>query len=73
MYCHDMDFYFRFTYEMAPVFTLMEEIILTRMAHLIGWTNGDAIFAPGKYNLTFVSEDCTAGTGGGGGRGFWRS
>ncbi|XP_055860975.1 glutamate decarboxylase 1-like [Biomphalaria glabrata] len=36
-----------FTYEAAPVFTLMEEVILTRMKHFIGWKDGEAIFAPG--------------------------
>jgi hypothetical protein len=33
---------------MAPVFTLMEEVILVRMRRFIGWTDGDEIFAPGK-------------------------
>ncbi|KAH3703198.1 hypothetical protein DPMN_078229 [Dreissena polymorpha] len=36
-----------FTYEIAPVFTLMEEIVQQRMKQLIGWPEGDAIFAPG--------------------------
>ncbi|XP_052253177.1 glutamate decarboxylase 1-like [Dreissena polymorpha] len=36
-----------FTYEIAPVFTLMEETVLQRMKQLIGWSDGDAIFAPG--------------------------
>ncbi|KAK6183173.1 hypothetical protein SNE40_010702 [Patella caerulea] len=36
-----------FTYEVAPVFTLMEEVILKRMMNLIGWEHGDGIFAPG--------------------------
>ncbi|XP_046581077.1 glutamate decarboxylase 1-like [Haliotis rubra] len=36
-----------FTYEVAPVFTLMEEIILQRMRSLVGWEEGDGIFAPG--------------------------
>lgn len=58
-----MAFYLRFTYEMAPVFTLMEDIILTRMAHLIGWSNGDAIFAPGEYNLKLVMRHVQEGSG----------
>lgn len=39
----------RFTYEIAPVFTLMEEIVLTKMREIIGWQegSGDGIFAPG--------------------------
>lgn len=36
-----------FTYEAAPVFTLMEEVVLTRMRGLVGWADGDGIFAPG--------------------------
>ncbi|KAK2164503.1 hypothetical protein NP493_1413g00006 [Ridgeia piscesae] len=38
-----------FTYEIAPVFTLMEDIVLTKMRECIGWENGegDGIFAPG--------------------------
>jgi len=38
-----------FTYEIAPVFTLMEDIVLRKMRELIGWPNGDGdgIFAPG--------------------------
>ncbi|RUS91222.1 hypothetical protein EGW08_001028, partial [Elysia chlorotica] len=36
-----------FTYEAAPVFTLMEEVVLTRMRKLIGWADGEAMFAPG--------------------------
>ena len=38
----------RFTYEAAPVFTLMEEVVLTRMRGLVGWADGDGIFAPGR-------------------------
>ncbi|KAK3725736.1 hypothetical protein RRG08_012818 [Elysia crispata] len=36
-----------FTYEAAPVFTLMEEVVLARMRKLIGWDDGEAMFAPG--------------------------
>lgn len=40
----------RFTYEIAPVFTLMEEVVLNRMYTLVGWHEGiaDGTFAPGK-------------------------
>ncbi|GFR84952.1 glutamate decarboxylase 1 [Elysia marginata] len=37
----------QFTYEAAPVFTLMEEVVLSRMRQLIGWQEGEAMFAPG--------------------------
>ncbi|KAI1695530.1 pyridoxal-dependent decarboxylase conserved domain-containing protein [Ditylenchus destructor] len=38
-----------FTYEIAPVFTLMEKEVIRRMIELIGWPEGegDAIFSPG--------------------------
>ncbi|XP_074652142.1 glutamate decarboxylase 1-like [Tubulanus polymorphus] len=36
-----------FTYEIAPVFTLMEEVTLQKMREYIGWQEGDGIFAPG--------------------------
>jgi glutamate decarboxylase len=38
-----------FTYEIAPVFTLLEDVVLTHMRQLVGWPDGtgDGIFAPG--------------------------
>ncbi|XP_053546057.1 glutamate decarboxylase 1 isoform X1 [Bombina bombina] len=38
-----------FTYEIAPVFVLMEQITLRKMREIIGWTEkeGDGIFSPG--------------------------
>nr|QNG40897.1 glutamate decarboxylase 1 [Hofstenia miamia] len=38
-----------FTYEVSPVFVLMERIVLKRMREIIGWADGegDGIFAPG--------------------------
>lgn len=36
-----------FTYEIAPVFILMENVVMTRMREIIGWDCGDSIFAPG--------------------------
>ncbi|CAD5124437.1 DgyrCDS12720 [Dimorphilus gyrociliatus] len=38
-----------FTYEIAPVFTLMEDIVLAKMRDIIGWpdNNCDGVFAPG--------------------------
>lgn len=36
-----------FTYEIAPVFILMETVVLTKMREIIGWTCGDSILAPG--------------------------
>ncbi|KAF4532054.1 hypothetical protein B566_EDAN016126 [Ephemera danica] len=36
-----------FTYEIAPVFILMENVVLERMREIIGWSKGDSILAPG--------------------------
>lgn len=36
-----------FTYEIAPVFILMETVVLTKMREIIGWHGGDSILAPG--------------------------
>lgn len=46
----------RFTYEISPVFILMEKEVLGKMIKLIGWPEGegDGIFAPGKSNCAQV-------------------
>uniref|UniRef100_G3P4Q5 Cysteine sulfinic acid decarboxylase n=1 Tax=Gasterosteus aculeatus aculeatus TaxID=481459 RepID=G3P4Q5_GASAC len=36
-----------YTYEVAPVFVLMENEVLRGMRQLVGWTEGDGIFCPG--------------------------
>uniref|UniRef100_A0A8C7XYG0 Cysteine sulfinic acid decarboxylase n=1 Tax=Oryzias sinensis TaxID=183150 RepID=A0A8C7XYG0_9TELE len=36
-----------FTYEVAPVFVLMETEVLKALRQLVGWTDGDGIFCPG--------------------------
>ncbi|KAG8235832.1 hypothetical protein J437_LFUL016093 [Ladona fulva] len=36
-----------FTYEIAPVFILMENVVMKRMREIIGFPNGDSILAPG--------------------------
>lgn len=40
----------RFTYEVAPVFVLLEYVTLKKMREIIGWQDGrgDGIFSPGK-------------------------
>lgn len=38
---------YRYTYEVAPVFVLMEEEVLCKLRSLIGWSEGDGIFCPG--------------------------
>ncbi|NXG52258.1 CSAD decarboxylase, partial [Psilopogon haemacephalus] len=37
----------QYTYEVAPVFVLMEEVVLAKLRELVGWSSGDGIFAPG--------------------------
>ncbi|NXD18522.1 CSAD decarboxylase, partial [Nothocercus nigrocapillus] len=37
----------QYTYEIAPVFVLMEEVVLAKLRELLGWSGGDGIFAPG--------------------------
>ncbi|GFT07863.1 glutamate decarboxylase [Nephila pilipes] len=36
-----------FTYEIAAVFILMEQVTLKKMREIIGWSNGDSILGPG--------------------------
>ncbi|XP_035237390.1 cysteine sulfinic acid decarboxylase [Anguilla anguilla] len=37
----------QYTYEVAPVFVLMEEVVLSQLRSLVGWEAGDGIFCPG--------------------------
>uniref|UniRef100_A0A674ES04 Cysteine sulfinic acid decarboxylase n=1 Tax=Salmo trutta TaxID=8032 RepID=A0A674ES04_SALTR len=37
----------QYTYEVAPVFVLMEDEVLAKLRSLVGWTEGDGIFCPG--------------------------
>ncbi|MBN3321268.1 CSAD decarboxylase, partial [Atractosteus spatula] len=37
----------QYTYEVAPVFVLMEEVVLSELRSLVGWAAGDGIFCPG--------------------------
>ena len=48
----------RFTYEIAPVFTLMEDIVLTKMRDFIGWEDGDGIFSPGGAISNLYAVAC---------------
>ena len=41
-----------FTYEVAPVYNLIEEAVLAKMSKIIGWNEpGDGIFNPGIKNI----------------------
>lgn len=45
------------TYEMAPVFTMMERAALRRMADLVGFTEFDGVFGPGgSLNNLFAMQ-----------------
>ncbi|XP_023825608.1 cysteine sulfinic acid decarboxylase isoform X1 [Salvelinus sp. IW2-2015] len=37
----------QYTYEVAPVFVLMEDAVLSKLRSLVGWAQGDGIFCPG--------------------------
>lgn len=36
-----------FTYEVSPVFTVMEHVVLKKMRSIIGYTEGESVFSPG--------------------------
>ena len=38
----------RYTFEVAPVFILMEDVVLKKMREIVGYKGGDGIFTPGK-------------------------
>lgn len=48
---------FRYTFEVSPVFTVMEKTLLQKMLDLIGFTDGDAIFTPGLLNFLYVYRE----------------
>lgn len=37
----------QYTFEVGPVFTLIEEAVLSKVLNLVGFENGDGIFCPG--------------------------
>lgn len=46
-------FSFRYTYEVSPVFLLVEEAVIKKMIEFIGWEEGDGIFNPGRNSSNF--------------------
>jgi glutamate decarboxylase len=42
-----------FTYEIAPVFILMEHATFSKMREIIGFTGGDSIMAPGNNSFYY--------------------
>lgn len=49
-----------YTYEVSPVFTLMEETVLSEMRKIVGWENGkgDGIFCPGGSMANAYAISC---------------
>ena len=49
---------FRFTYEIAPVFVLMEEEVLNNLAIHVGWHSHDGILSPGTpyYSISLKAS-----------------
>lgn len=49
-----------YTYEVTPVFTLMEEVVLTEMRKIVGYENGkgDGIFCPGGSIANGYAINC---------------
>jgi glutamate decarboxylase len=46
-----------FTYEIAPVFILMEHVVMEKMREIIGFQGGDSILAPGnRYEALHASQ-----------------
>lgn len=37
----------QYTYEVAPVFVLMEDQVLSKLRSMVGWSSGDGLFCPG--------------------------
>lgn len=49
-------FLFRYTYEVSPVFLLVEEAVIKKMIEFIGWEEGDGIFNPGNNSSDFQKQ-----------------
>eukprot|EP01088_Endostelium_zonatum_P005848 TRINITY_DN1781_c0_g1_i2.p1 TRINITY_DN1781_c0_g1~~TRINITY_DN1781_c0_g1_i2.p1 ORF type:complete len:464 (+),score=48.62 TRINITY_DN1781_c0_g1_i2:171-1562(+) len=43
-----------FTYEVAPVFTLMEIEVVEKVKQLVGWKDGEGVFAPGGAHCNML-------------------
>ncbi|CAF94975.1 unnamed protein product, partial [Tetraodon nigroviridis] len=52
-----------FTYEVSPVFILMEEVLLKKMQSIVGWSDewGDGLFCPDRHrsNLQGIERSCS--------------
>ncbi|XP_069180751.1 acidic amino acid decarboxylase GADL1 [Procambarus clarkii] len=53
------------TFEVAPVFTMVEHFVIARLVQLFGWHEGDGIFSPGELALYLcVNSGTLDGTSG---------
>lgn len=43
----------RYTYEIAPVYTTIERIVIEKMCSLVGYNEVDGIFSPGNNALAY--------------------
>jgi len=41
----------RYTYEIAPVYTTVERIVIEKMCSLVGYSEADGIFSPGNITV----------------------
>lgn len=55
---YNNNYYFvnlRYTYEMAPLYVMMEKTILNKLQEYVGYENGDGLLFPGYlYNLNLL-------------------
>jgi hypothetical protein len=47
---------FRYTFEVAPVFILIEQCVIKKMLGLAGFDDGDGIFCPGNIFLLVIFD-----------------
>ena len=43
----------RYTYEIAPVYSTIERIVIEKMCSLVGYNEVDGIFSPGNNALAY--------------------
>ncbi|KAG0717307.1 Acidic amino acid decarboxylase GADL1 [Chionoecetes opilio] len=48
---------YRFSYETAPVFVLIELYIIEKMLKMFGWERGDGVFCPAGFCLGFGMDN----------------
>lgn len=46
----------RHTYEVAPVFVMMEKYMMRKLSKLVGYDNGDGVLCPGKSFIIITTK-----------------